>query len=59
MQRKNKMSRQKQEWDDWVDLDTPGDEPLKLREGAPDKIKKQFEEWQRQDAEDKAKGIWR
>ena len=50
------MSRQKQDWDDWVDLDAPGDEPLKLRKDAPEDIKKNFEEWKKKEAEYKKKG---
>ena len=41
------MSHQKQDWDDWIDGDAPGNEPLRLRKDAPDEIKKKFEEWEK------------
>ena len=50
------MSRQKQDWDDWVNLDIPGEDPVKLRDDAPDDIKKKFEEWRKKEAEYKKKG---
>ena len=53
------MSHQKQDWDDWVDGEAPGDEPLRLRQDAPEDIKKKFEEWQKKDTEDKNNGIRR
>ena len=30
---------QKQDWDDWVDVDALGREPLRLREDAPEEMK--------------------
>ena len=50
------MSMSKPEWWDWVDLDTPGNEPLKLLEDAPEEIKKIFEEWKKQKTEEEAQG---
>ena len=53
------MSEQKPEWWDWIDLDKPVDEPMRLRKEAPEDVKEKFEEWQKKKAEERAKGIWR
>ena len=29
----------------WLDLKKPASEPLELKEGAPEEVKKEFEEW--------------
>ena len=50
------MSQIKQDWDDWVDGSAPGNEPIRLRDDAPEKIKKQFEEWKKRKSEEEAKG---
>jgi hypothetical protein len=51
--------RSEQDWDDWIDGDAPGEEPLRLCEDAPEEIRKHFEEWKKQKAEDEANGIWK
>ena len=50
------MTRLPKPWELWMDLDVPfdSDEPPKLREGAPEEIKKKFEEWKQQKNEDDA-----
>jgi hypothetical protein len=44
----------------WIDYNVSIDitEP-RLKNNAPEEIKKKFEEWQRQKADDEARGIWR
>ena len=46
-------------WREWIDGKADISEPRRLKEGAPDEIKQKFEEYMRQRAEDRAKGIWR
>ena len=32
----------------WLDLKRPACEPLRLKEGAPEEVKKEFEKWHRE-----------
>ena len=43
----------------WINYNIPIGEPLRLKEGAPEEVKREFEEWHQQKAEDEKKGIWR
>lgn len=43
---------------DWLDYNVPlGQEP-KLKESAPEYVKKKYEAWRKQKNENEAKGIW-
>lgn len=41
------MSESRPDWWDWVELDKPVDEPMRLKKNAPDEVKKEFEEYQK------------
>jgi hypothetical protein len=49
----------KPRWADWVDENVSIDDTLKLREDAPEDIRKEFEEDIRKREEDEKNGIWR
>ena len=50
---------QKPEWWGFVDWNEPGDGPVKLLDNAPDEMKKKFDEWKKQKAEDEKIGVCR
>ena len=50
---------QKPIWWEWVDTKRHCNEPIKLREDAPEDMKKQFEEWKKEKEIERAKGIWK
>jgi hypothetical protein len=41
------MTESKPIWWDWVDLNNPSDQPIKLKDNAPEEMKKKFKEWQK------------
>jgi hypothetical protein len=41
-----KMTESKPIWWEWVDLNNPSDQPIKLKDNAPEEMKKKFKEWQ-------------
>ena len=52
------MSSLQPEWWEWIDGEAPGNEPLRLRENAPEEAKLKFEEWKQRENENRAKGIY-
>ena len=50
------MTTSKPDWWDWKETRKELGEPIRLREDAPEEIKKQFEEWQKQQEELKKMG---
>jgi len=42
------MTMQKTEWDDWRDRTRKISEPIRLRDDAPEEIKKKFEIWKKE-----------
>ena len=53
------MSTQRPDWWDWLELDNPITEPMRLRKYAPEYMKKKFAEWQKIKENERAKGIWK
>lgn len=49
---------QKPDWWDWVELDKPVNEPMRLKVNAPEDVKIKFEEWKIRKAKERAKGLY-
>jgi hypothetical protein len=50
---------QKPDWWGWVELEKPVYEPMRLKDNAPDEVKKKFEEWQKQKKEERSQRIYK
>ena len=50
---------QKPDWWDWIELDKPVSEPIRLKEDAPEEVKKKFKEWQERKAKDREKNVYK
>jgi hypothetical protein len=53
------MSRLKPSWWEWTDKNRTLDEPIRLRDDAPEEIKEEFEKDRKEEEEERAQGIWK
>jgi len=53
------MSSQRPDWWDWIELNKPIHEPMRLKDDAPEDVKRKFEEWQKRKAEERAQHIYK
>jgi len=51
------MTMQKAEWEDWLDGTRKINEPMRLRDDAPEELKLKFEKWKKDQVEMKERII--
>jgi len=52
------MSSQRPDWWEWINLNKSINEPLELKDNAPEDVKIKFEEWKKKKEEEQANGLW-